>query len=985
MNAETPSVIQKKPRTPRAWLLKIQERISTAQSSYLAFCFLIPVILMYLIYLAMEIHPFGDGSVLVLDLNGQYVYFFEALRNAVTGDGSLLYSFYRSLGGEFMGMYSYYLASPLSYIVVLFPQTRILEALLVIILLKTGLCGLTFGYYLHKNTEKPNKIITIAFSVMYALCSFAVVHQNNVMWTDALIWLPLLTYGIEQLIKLGKYKLFVIALSLTLMSNYYIGYMVCIYCVLYFMYYYFANSPETINPNKKKLHFLSTGLKFGFFAILSAAIAAVILFSAYYSLTFGKNTFSDPNWNIRAKFEFLDFFTKFLPGSYDTVRPEGLPFVYCGLITIILLPIYFLTKGISAREKIASVLLIAVFVLSFLLSPLDLIWHGFQTPNWLNYRYSFMLCFFLLVIAYKGFGNLRKTSEKFILGISALIILFVAVCQKMEFKTYVTSNEKLLTFQTVWITVIITLTLLVLLCILARSKNVKKRETVTAVLAVVICIEIFCNGLSCVVQFDDDVVYSKYSGYNNYLKDLRPCVNYVKEYDSGFYRMEKITHRKYNDNMALSMRGVSNSTSTLNSSTLKFLNNMGYISRSHLSQYKGGTPVNDSLLGIKYILDDKDSGNLLSYYNEIYSDENYTAYQNPYALSVAYGVNDYVSEFDFSNHYTHFEKQNALVSAMLGEESSLPIYVPVPERDYVESSSGCTVNSNSTRVTYTPVSEDDNASFSYTIVAPYSGEYFFYTPTKIARETTISVNDVSKGDYLGSNSNHIVVLGYFEEGEEINVTITLKEEPLTVYRNCEYFWYVDRDVFEDAFSRLKALPQFNINENYTEDHLTGTITTDKENYMIQTTIPYDEGWNVYVDGQKVEIYQTLDALVAFNITDIGDHTLEMKYSPTSFRLGLMLTISGTAIFIVICIADIIIKRLRHKTVNNIDNKWLLSDFDEDHAQMQQLLNDGIEPKKNNIIDFIKQLIQKKEISANNDDTDKEKSNESIDNNDAGGN
>lgn len=233
-------------KTPRAFLLNIQRRISAAPSSYLAFCFLIPVLLMYLIYLFMEIHPFGDGSVLVLDLNGQYVYFFEALRNAVTGDGSLLYSFYRALGGEFMGMYAYYLASPLSYIVVLFPQTRILEALLCIILLKTGLCGLTFGYYLHKNSARPNKSAVLAFSVMYALCAFAVVHQNNMMWTDALIWLPLLTLGIEQLIKNGKYKLFVVALSLSLMSNFYIGYMVCIYSAIYFLYYIFPTSPRVL-------------------------------------------------------------------------------------------------------------------------------------------------------------------------------------------------------------------------------------------------------------------------------------------------------------------------------------------------------------------------------------------------------------------------------------------------------------------------------------------------------------------------------------------------------------------------------------------------------------------------------------------------------------------------------------------------------------------------------------------------------------------
>ena len=424
--------------TPRTWLLNIQKRISSSPSSYLAFCFLIPVLLMYLIYLAMEIHPFGDGSVLVLDLNGQYVYFFEALRNAVTGDGSLLYSFYRSLGGEFMGMYAYYLASPLSYIVVLFPQHRILEALLTIILLKTGLCGFTFGYYLHKNSSKPNKIVVLTFSVMYALCAFAVVHQNNMMWTDALIWLPILTYGIEQLIKNGKYKLFVVALSLSLMSNFYIGYMVCIYSALYFLYYYFANSPELLNPKQKKLHFLKTGIRFGFFAILSAAISAVILLSAYYSLSFGKNDFSNPNWSIYSKFEILDFFTKFLPGSYDTVRPEGLPFVYCGLLTLILLPVYFLSKNIRSREKVASVLFISAFVISFIINPLDLIWHGFQTPNWLNYRYSFMLCFFLLVIAYKGFGNLRKASEKFILAICAFIILFVAICQKMEFETYIT-------------------------------------------------------------------------------------------------------------------------------------------------------------------------------------------------------------------------------------------------------------------------------------------------------------------------------------------------------------------------------------------------------------------------------------------------------------------------------------------------------------------------------------------------------------------
>lgn len=970
--------IASKRKTPRAWLLDIQRRISTSKSSYLAFCFLIPVVLMYLIYLAMEIHPFGNGSVLVLDLNAQYVYFFEGLRNALTGDGSLLYSFYRSLGGEFMGMYAYYLASPLSYLVILFPQTRILEALLVIILLKTGLCGFTFGYYINKNSKIHNKSVTVAFSVMYALCAFAVVHQNNLMWTDALIWLPLLTLGIEQLIKNRKYKLFVVALSLTLMSNFYIGYMVCIYSALYFLYYYFSNTPESLNPDGKKFHFLKTGVRFAFFAVLSAVISAVILFSAYYSLSFGKNTFSSPNWAIRAKFEFLDFFTKFLPGSYDTVRPEGLPFVYCGLLTLILLPIYFMSKNIRSREKVASVLFIAVFIFSFIINPLDLIWHGFQTPNWLNYRYSFMLCFFLLVLAYKGFGNLRKVSEKFVLAICSFLILFVAICQKMEFETYLESEKKLLEFETVWLSIIVTVALLVVLCLAIREKNPRKRECISAILAVIVCVEVFCSSLACVVQFDKDVLYSNYSGYNDYLANIRPSVNYVKEQDSGFYRMEKLSHRRYNDNMALSMRGLSNSTSTLNSATLIFLENMGYTSRSHLSQYSGGTPVSDSLLGIKYLIDQTGSTALTHYYDEIYSDENYSAYKNPYALSLAYGVDDSVKDFDFEDHYTHYEKQNALVSAMLGEESVLPVYVPIPESSYISSSSGCTVDSDSVQVTYTPVNSGNDAYFYYAINATYSGEYFFYIPTKIGRETKIAVNGNSKGDYLGSNNDHIVPLGYFEEGDQIKVTVTLKEEALTVYRNCNYFWYLDRDVFEEAFSRLKASPQFIIDDGYSEHHLTGNITTDRADRMIQTTIPYDEGWQVYVDGERVEIYETLNALVAFDIAEAGEHTLEMKYSPVSFRLGSFLSIVGTLVFIGLCILEYIIKRYRKAPLPMNDTKWELSDFDEDYEQMQLLLsNEG--PKKKSSFKLLLENLKLKKKDKN--ETTKESNNENDENTD----
>ena len=180
------------------------------KGGYLLVCMAIPALLMYCIYLARQIHPFGDGSVLVLDLNGQYVWFFEALRNAVYGDGSLLYSFERALGGEFAGIYAYYLASPFSYLVCLFPKGMMQEALLTLFLLKVAICGGSFGYYLHKTSEKPNKFAILIFSILYSLCSYGIIQQHNTMWIDAMMWLPLITLGIERLVKFGKFKFYTI-------------------------------------------------------------------------------------------------------------------------------------------------------------------------------------------------------------------------------------------------------------------------------------------------------------------------------------------------------------------------------------------------------------------------------------------------------------------------------------------------------------------------------------------------------------------------------------------------------------------------------------------------------------------------------------------------------------------------------------------------------------------------------------------------------
>ena len=183
----TDGMLKKQPK----WKTALQKCFG--EYGYLLIAALIPAVLFYLIYLAKGLYPFGDGTVLVLDLNGQYVSFYEALHRILRGDADLLYSFSRNLGGEFLGIYDYYVASPFAMILALFPARFMLEGLLILFMLKAALCSFNMGIYLHKHAAgEPNRLAIIAFSVMYAMSSYCVVQQHNSRWIDAVLWLPLL-------------------------------------------------------------------------------------------------------------------------------------------------------------------------------------------------------------------------------------------------------------------------------------------------------------------------------------------------------------------------------------------------------------------------------------------------------------------------------------------------------------------------------------------------------------------------------------------------------------------------------------------------------------------------------------------------------------------------------------------------------------------------------------------------------------------------
>ncbi len=944
----------------------IKERLNSSWLEYKYICLgaLIPAVLFFLIYLARGLYPFGDGTVLVLDLNGQYVYFFEGLREKVLEGGSMLYSWSRALGGEFLGMYAYYLASPLSYLICLFPKERTQEFLLVMFMIKAAICGGTMGFYLHKHSVNKNKLSIVTFSVLYAMSAYCVVHQNNTMWIDAVMWLPLVTYGLEQLIKFGKYKMFVFFLSLTLASNFYIGYMVCIYVLLYFFFYHAAYCENNVNnPREEKQHLVKSLVRTGAFSLIAIGMAAVIVLGAYYSLQFGKNEFTDPSWDIALRnVDLFDIMFKMLPSSYDTVRIDGLPFIYCGLLTAILAPLFFCCKKFTVRERVVCGIFLAIFLLSFMINVLDLVWHGFQKPQWLNNRYSFMFCFMLIVLAFRAFENIEHIGKQSIACVAAFIVLVVAVLQsfataykdKLVALSYGPKEEDFLVheFATVALTIVCLAAYIAMIAVIKRAVN---RDLVSVILLAVICTEVFLSGLCNINDLDKDVGYTRYYKYNEFQTLYRPVTETLTEdYDTSFYRFEKTYHRKLNDNFALSIKGLSNSTSTLNKSTITFLHSLGYYSVSHKSQYKGGNIVSDSLTGIKYIISENDLSNI---YGEpvltakdyakhegmtveelkeaTFSDEykdltaaDLNVYLNKYALSLAFAADESALDVNLKDYniwsaedderynpegYTSpFTRLNALITAILGEEETVEVFKPATQNGEPSVSKGVKADKSSSHYRF----QGSKGQITYSYTVPENAELYLYFPAYYNRaiklsSKTMDIFDGTKS--LDKCNERIVDLGWststsYELTVTINNTSGNNGGQFYTMLDESFIYYVDTEVLDKAFKKIQS-EQLIIDEDYKDDDIKGKLTTLSDNRTILTTIPYDAGWEVYVDGERVPTVVGVNALVSFEIDEAGEHDIRFLYRPTSFKLGMVISVTSVAIFVTVILLEKHLKKL----------------------------------------------------------------------------
>lgn len=879
----------KEPKKPNKLLKFIRDR-----RSYIL-AFFIPAILLFGAYAAFGVHPFGDMSVLVLDLNGQYVYYFEHLRDVLHGSGSPFISWSRNLTGELMGIFAYYLASPFTLIPMLLPRSIMTESLLIMQLCKVGTASITFNYYLRRS-QGCKSSTAMLFGILYSLMGYMVVQLMNPMWLDGLIYLPLIVYGIERIIDDGSWLRFIIPLALMYMAHFYIGWMITFFSVIYFLYYYFAGKKNYVHSVKS---FFLSGIKFALGGITAASAAAWVLIPLYYSLKLGKFEFSTPSYELKTQFDFLDFFKNLLPNVYDTCRPEGSPVIYCGVLTVILIPLFFLNEKIRFRQKMGLGAVLMSVILSMYLSTADLAWHGFQVPNWLPYRYSFTFSFILLVMAAMTFERLSGITVKEIGLVCVGLCIYAFYIGRQDFK-----GVSLLL--SVWYTVIFT----VVYCIILRFIKLAdrtKRAVLTFVTGIFIAGELFGTSLATMEAIHKDVVYSKYSSYNRYITLGRDTVKKILQkdsFDDGVYRIEKNHHRTVNDAMAFGSYGISHSSSTLNAAPIQFLRRMGFSYGGHYIKYKGSTYVSDAILGIKYVMEkanteDGDIPENKHYDKLLLTNEDekdtWAVYENPYALPVAFMADSSVLDVALEKD-NPFANQNNLLSHLVSDEYTEYFKQISVERTLPENAKQ---SSYGAHIKYTPIKEGENSHIEYIIEAPTEDMIYMYLPSSYERKVNLWLNKEFLDYYFEGGNMVIQTLGRFEKGEEISLIVTITEDKKEVLFKDKLFYYLDEEKFSAAVDKLREHP-LNIT-SFSEDHIKGEITAEKDGVMF-TSISWEPGWTIKVDGEKVEPVKVCDALIGVELT-AGTHEIEMTFFPEGLTIGIIITLCGIITIIIIAVSS----------------------------------------------------------------------------------
>ena len=891
-----------------------------ANNAYCWLAILCTAGVMMLVYYCFNLFPFGETTILRMDLYHQYGPLFAEFYDRVMNLKSFLYSWNTGLGSPFLGNYFNYLSSPAAFLILILGHRNMPEAIAGMILIKAALSAGAFTYYLKKSRGRHD-FTTAAFGVLYSMCGYFVAYYWNVMWIDAMVYFPLIIYGIERIIDKRKPSVYIAFLALTLWSNYYMGYMTCIFSVIYFIVYFFSHydftsfagdakftyddSHEKQYAFKDKLKsniFIRSGVTFAFASLAAAGLVAAALLPVYYILRSSSATSGTMPDGYRVYFSVFDFLANHFASVDPTIRSSGedvLPNVYCGIGTLILVPLYIFSKRISLKEKVCSIFTLGLLFFSFNINYLNFIWHGFHFPNDLPYRFSFMYCFILLVMAYKAFENLGEYSGRQILGVGVALVFAVIAVQKIGSKNADDLTELL--------SVIFAVTYCLIFYLLKDLK--KQKAAISVILLCCVIAELACSNTN---RYSMNQIKSTFTGdYDSFLQ-IKSMLD-EREDGNDRYRMELTYNRARMDPAWFGYNGVSTFSSMAYEKMSNMQSNLGlYSNYINSYTYYMQTPVYNMMNSLKYIVDNDPKVNVSDdYYTSVAKLDKYTAYENKYWLPIAMAVDPGIKEW-YAGYTNPFSVQNEWFEFSTGVEDVFEM-MPLDSTSMRYFNLDEITAGFETGDLYFQKTGAGEGELDVDLWVPETRHCYLFVDSDSFDSIVISKPDGSSVTQE-TDEPYIYDLGILNPEDSIEIQIKIPEDGDDYGYMNFYPYSVNEEKLSEGYEILKANGMHV--ESFEDTRITGTITAAKDMVMF-TSIPYDKGWSVKIDGKEIKNDDCIalqDAYLCFNLPK-GTHKIELSFTQRGLFLGLAVS-AATAMLLIA--AAIVFSLIRKKRRENYD-------------------------------------------------------------------
>ncbi len=762
----------------------------------------IPIIIFSLLFFIKKI-PYSYNFV-ISDALSQYLPTFEYLHNVLHGNASFPYTFTKGLGGTMYAAYFYGLSSPINLLVYFFDDIELFMMLSTI--LKISLSGFTM--FLLLISKNRNNKISFFFSLAYSLSGYVSMYYIHIMWLDG-IWLaPLVVMGIDQIIHKKKDFLYITTLLTSLISNYYIGYMIVLFSIIYFIYqlYIEYNGQSFLKDNKKSiLHFL-------LITFLTGSLIMVILIPIFIeSLNYNRVAYDIKYIN----FNYLDLFSGTYIGFGNITKPlnyYGL-LIYCSTVTLPLIIYYFTSKSTLKKEKLATIIVFLILLLPVIIKPLSYIWHLFTWPQGFNYRYSFLIILFILIIASNSLkkmdGSIKILKYYIIFYIMISISLLFTACREPDYYIYLNYKK-----------IILTIFFIVINYFLIKKQ---KKNLILFIMAV----ELFLN--ISIIFYESNFLQREYS--NQYIEYL---TNELNTYNNS-YRLETTQSLSLNTSLQYNYNGITTFLSSNNKNAFEGIYKINGINRdANFFKYLHYNMINDILLGVKYVSDT----NLNPEYETIktykVNDKAIYFQRNDYALSLGFMSSDNIKNLN-NNNFNNFEYLNELLNRIDGQE---------------------------------------NNYFDELIVAKCAKNKFIIKKEKTYNQIFIisknAPNNIEQSLLFGADE-----YGIYYDNTEGDIILEFESDVQSIQA-----FALNTNKLKDFVSRREQLVIDKNEGNY----LTGKIEAKTDGVFV-TTIPYEKGWKIYVNGKETPYYKIIDSFIAIDLQK-GNHKIEFLYYTPGLNIGI---------------------------------------------------------------------------------------------------